>query len=605
MKTRYTFLLTLLLVRSLSLVHAQEITLFQQFNGHYDYLAIGNTLNPEENNENTFCQILPASQADLQMPANTTIKEAFLFWAGSGEGDLEVSLNNIPITAENVYNVNFEDEDYGTLPYFSCATNITDLITTQGNTSYELTNLDISDTLSSNPGYCANRTNFAGWSIYIIYQDNTLPLNQINLFLGLDIINRNIQEKTIIIDNLNVLDTQGAKIGFLAWEGDNALNLGETLSINNSIISNPPLNFANNAFNGTNTFTNSTSFYNADLDVYSIQNNIAAGDTSATIKLTTRADLIILNNIITVLNSQLPDATITVNQYSIPCYSKTIDLDYTVYNINSTATLQEQTPIAFYANNQLIAQSTTENEIAIDAFENGNISLTIPNNIPDAFTLTIVVDDIGNGDGMVIELNETNNINTENIQLIPLPEIIELDNMLNCDLGFNTAYFNITNQLELIQYEDINTIHFYEEFEDLINNENNILNLENYASTASPQTIYIKDDAEECYTIYQFNLITENCPPIIPEGFSPNNDNVNDWFNIQGLYDIFEQHELQIYNRYGTLIFVGDNSKRWEGSANRGLNNQNKLLPVGTYFYVLNLNDSNYKIMTGWVYLNR
>ena len=102
-----------------------------------------------------------------------------------------------------------------------------------------------------------------------------------------------------------------------------------------------------------------------------------------------------------------------------------------------------------------------------------------------------------------------------------------------------------------------------------------------------------------------FDLIIENCPPSIPQGFSPNDDLYNDWFNIQGLYDIFEVHELQIYNRYGTLVFVGDNSKRWEGKANRGLNNQNKILPVGTYFYVLNLNDANYKIMTGWVYLNK
>ncbi|MGB1309099.1 MAG: gliding motility-associated C-terminal domain-containing protein, partial [Oceanihabitans sp.] len=73
-------------------ITAQEITLFQQFNGHYDYTAIGNTLNPGENNLNTFCQILPASQANLQLPANATIKEAYLFWAGSGNGDLEVSL---------------------------------------------------------------------------------------------------------------------------------------------------------------------------------------------------------------------------------------------------------------------------------------------------------------------------------------------------------------------------------------------------------------------------------------------------------------------------------------------------------------------------------
>ncbi|WP_452228882.1 T9SS type B sorting domain-containing protein [Lacinutrix sp. MEBiC02404] len=615
MKTcNHTLILLVLLWTFLPLA-AQDITLYQQYNGRINYTAIGNTLNPAENNiVREFCETLPNSSAVLNLPNTENIVAAYLYWAGSGVGDLDVSLNDIPVLAEEVYRVAYEDPFNGTLPYFSCFTDITSIVNNLGNTTYTLSDLDISETLANNDGYCSNRTNFAGWSMYVIYEESSLPINQVSLFQGLEIINRVVQEKTIVIDNINVLDNDGAKIGFLAWEGDSNLNYGETLQINGNLISNAPLNPADNAFNGTNSFTNSNTFYNGDLDVYNIQDNIAIGDTSVEIKLTTgatddfgifRADLIILNNIITVLNSQLPDATITINNYYMPCYSKTIDLDYTVFNINSTEVLPENTPIAFYADNQIIAQSITQNEIAIDAFENGNILLTIPDNIPDHFTLTLAVDDIGDGNGVVIELNETNNITTENLQRIPLPESIELAAILNCDIGFNTAIFNLTNPLDSITYTDISTIHFYENLEDLINNDNYIMHPEDYQSTASPQTIYIKDTTEECYTIYQFNLQTENCPPTIPQGFSPNNDTVNDWFNIQDLYDIFEQHELQIYNRYGTLIFVGDNSTRWEGKANRGINNQGEILPVGTYFYVLNLNDSNYKIITGWVYLNK
>src|SRR5690606_15897485 len=187
---------------------------------------------------------------------------------GSGEGDLEVSLNNTSVVADHNYLVEFNDNNYGTLTYFSCVSDITELVTNTGTGNYTLTDLVITETLENNPGYCANRTNFAGWSVYVVYEDEQLPLNQVNLFQG--------------------------------------------LQINNNIISNPPLNPANNAFNGTNTFTNSNTFYNGDLDVYDIQDNIAIGDTSVEIKLTTgdydangvfQADLIIINNIITVLNS--------------------------------------------------------------------------------------------------------------------------------------------------------------------------------------------------------------------------------------------------------------------------------------------------------------
>lgn len=148
-----------------------------------------------------------------------------------------------------------------------------------------------------------------------------------------------------MLENINVLDNNNAKIGFLAWEGDNALNYGESLSINGNTLSNPPLNLADNAFNGTNSFTNTTDFYNVDLDVYNIENNIQIGDTEVTINLTTgatdtngifRADLIIINNIITVLNSQLPDATIMVNTYNVSCASRLVTIDYTVFNTNST-----------------------------------------------------------------------------------------------------------------------------------------------------------------------------------------------------------------------------------------------------------------------------
>ena len=91
-----------------------------------------------------------------------------------------------------------------------------------------------------------------------------------------------------------------------------------------------------------------------------------------------------------------------------------------------------------------------------------------------------------------------------------------------------------------------------------------------------------------------------NCSPNIPDGFSPNGDGFNDYFNIQNLYDVFIEHKLKIFNRFGTLIFEGDNSKKWEGTVY----NSNKIVPVGTYFYLLELNNTNNDRFTGWVYIN-
>nr|WP_321237180.1 gliding motility-associated C-terminal domain-containing protein [uncultured Psychroserpens sp.] len=592
---------------------SQDIELFQQFNGRYDYTAIGNTLNPFENNLDTsFCFPLESSSANLILSGSSTVVAAYLYWAGSGTGDTSVTLNGIPFEAIDTYTVDYTEPFTDTLTYFSCYADITDFIISEGNAIYEFSDLDITDDLTNSSGFCNNRTNFAGWSIYVIYEDNALPLNQLNLYQGLEIINRNNQEKVIVIDNLNVIDNQGAKIGFLAWEGDNSLNYGESLSINDNVLSNPPLNLSDNAFNGTNSFTNSNMYYNCDLDVYNIQDNINIGDTNATIKMTTggldefgifRADLIIINNIVTVLNSQLPDATIAVDDYNINCGDRTVIVDYTVFNTNSTDPLPANTPIAFYADGILIDQSQTQNDIPIGASEMSNITLMLPVAIADTFLLTLAVDDDGTGNGIVIETNENNNITNELMQLLVVPPVQTLPGQITCNEGFNAATFNLVELLQIALETDVEA-EFYETLTDLEVNENEIINPEDYSNSSNPIIIYAKIDNPPCYDIYAFELAVENCPPYVPQGFSPNDDNKNDWFNIQGLYDIFENHELKIFNRYGTLIFEGNNDKKWYGRINRGLNNHGKLVPVGTYFYILNPNDANYLPQVGWVYVN-
>lgn len=608
-----TIIALILFTLSTQFTIAQDITLFQQFNGRYDYIAIGNTLNQAENNlSQSFCSILPSSQASLNLPMDSNIISAYLFWSGSGPGDTEVSLNSQTIIAEDTYNVTYNAGPDGLLTYFASYADVTNLVITHGNGDYLFADLDISEVLTSTAGYCNNRTNYAGWSLYVIFEDSTLPLNQVNLFLGLEIINGDVQNKTIVLENVNVLDNDNAKIGFLAWEGDNALNYGESLSINGNVLSNPPLNLANNAFNGTNTFTNATDFYNADLDVYNIENNIAIGDTEVTINLTTggldssgtfRADLIIINNIITVLNSQLPDATIQLNNYQVTCSDRILTVNYSVFNYNSTDSLPANTPIAFFIDGILVAQNQTINTILIGGEETNQISFQVPNTFTDNFILEIAVDNDGTYNGIVTETNEVNNDTFEVIQLIPLPQTIQLNPLLACDEGYNKSHYDLTktlNQIDTTIYQDFL---FFETLE-AISSNTNIINPSNYFSNNTPQTIYITAMTDICFDIFKFDLFTEHCPPYIPQGFSPNQDTNNDHFNIQGLYTIFENHELLIYNRYGTLIFKGDDNLKWHGQINQGLNNQGKIVPVGTYFYVLNLNDPKYKTKTGWVYVN-
>jgi len=592
---------------------AQDIDVFQQFYGRYSYTAIGNTLNPAENNLVWFCETLTESTAPLNLTANQDVISAYIYWAGSGEGDTEVTLNGTDITADDTLTVDYDDPFQGPLTYFSSYKEITSLVQANGNGDYTLSNLDISSVLAANPGYCNNRTNFAGWSIFVIYEELTLPLNQVSIYHGLEIINRNEQEINIVIDNLNVLDNNGAKMGFLAWEGDNALNYGESLIFNGNVLQDLPLNPGDNAFNGTNSFTNSTTSFNMDLDVYDIQNFINVGDDTATIKLTTgelvggqiRADLIIINNIVTVLNSQLPDATVQIDDVVLACDNKTIQVDYTIFNVNSTEILPVNTPIAFYADGILVANAVTVDDILIGDNESSTIIITLPSSIPSTFSLLIVADDNGIGVSTVQETNESNNTTTIQVDLLLLPVLTTLPNIEACDIGFNSATFDLTSNEHLLNI-GTNSIEYYTSYENAVNQEYEIVDVTNYQNTVDPEIIYIRVDNLNCYQITSFKLQTINCPPWIPSGFSPNSDGINDGFNIQGLLTIFDKFELKIFNRYGTLIYQGgDELGFWDGKSNKGINNVGEQLPVGTYYYVLHLNDSNYtKPLTGWVYMN-
>ncbi|MEM6842060.1 MAG: PKD domain-containing protein [Bacteroidota bacterium] len=78
-----------------------------------------------------------------------------------------------------------------------------------------------------------------------------------------------------------------------------------------------------------------------------------------------------------------------------------------------------------------------------------------------------------------------------------------------------------------------------------------------------------------------------NCQLVIPSGFTPNGDNVNDTWELQNI-NTFEQKLVEVYDRYGHRVFFSDNyNQAWDGSY-RG-----DLLPTGTYYYRIELEEGS------------
>lgn len=577
-----------------SLLNAQDITLHEQINGRYDFTFIGNTMNSAENNP-TFGYITSSSSsAQLNMSPADRIIRAYLYWAGSGDGDFQVNLNGNPITADRTFS-HSRFFSPNTFTYFSAFKDITSYVQATGNGTYTLSELDIS---AFEPLHYSRKTNFAGWAILIVYENPNLTLNQLNIYDGLQGVPDALQ---INLTNLFVLNNTNAKAGFIAWEGDSQLPT-ETFSVNNIAISNA-INPINNVFNSTNSVTGSNTLYNMDLDIYEIDNYVAIGDTSASITLSSSQDFIMINTVITKLNSQLPDATLVINNVETTCNSRDITLNYTVYNTNSTEILPANTPISFYIGGQIVGRTITQNSIAIGGSETGSFSLNIAASLPNNLNIQAVVDDTGNGIGIVNELNENNNTFSIPVELTTSPEFNTLENITSCNLGLTSGLFDFSSYESEVKTDPTQIAHFYENSAEATAGMHPISNSTNYMAQATPKEIFVRVDNDNCYAVTSFTLFTKNCPPTVYNAVSANGDGSNDTFFIDGLRDVFVNFSLEVYNRWGKLVWTGNNSKEdWDGTVPNAVGGEKA--PEGTYYYVLKLNDPDYpNALVGYLYL--
>ena len=120
-------------------------------------------------------------------------------------------------------------------------------------------------------------------------------------------------------------------------------------------------------------------------------------------------------------------------------------------------------------------------------------------------------------------------------------------------------------------------------------------------------TVNVTDIDSNCSsqtTITINPFMNENCVDI-PQGISPNGDGLNDCLVLDHLEAQEDIIKAEVYNRYGTKVFeLNDYIDQWCGQdASDGNINSNGLLPVGTYFYVIQY-ASDREPTISWIYLN-
>lgn len=93
---------------------------------------------------------------------------------------------------------------------------------------------------------------------------------------------------------------------------------------------------------------------------------------------------------------------------------------------------------------------------------------------------------------------------------------------------------------------------------------------------------------------------------VLPDGFSPNGDGTNDTYDVDNLDVLYPNFEIEIYNRYGNLVYKGNaQTPRFNGKSNQSRTLGSGDLPVGMYYYIFKFNDGVNKPKQGNLYLSR
>ncbi|MGQ1889253.1 Calx-beta domain-containing protein [Thermophagus sp. OGC60D27] len=95
-------------------------------------------------------------------------------------------------------------------------------------------------------------------------------------------------------------------------------------------------------------------------------------------------------------------------------------------------------------------------------------------------------------------------------------------------------------------------------------------------------------------------LDTDPCYEV-PEGFSPNNDGINETLKIPWVQR-YNKVTLMVFNRWGSQVYRDEKfSGQWDGTSNSGVT-IGKKLPAGTYYYIITIGDIN-KTISGYFFI--
>ncbi|MDA8910901.1 gliding motility-associated C-terminal domain-containing protein, partial [Crocinitomicaceae bacterium] len=113
-------------------------------------------------------------------------------------------------------------------------------------------------------------------------------------------------------------------------------------------------------------------------------------------------------------------------------------------------------------------------------------------------------------------------------------------------------------------------------------------------------TYYVTASENGCEGLpAEISITFEDCQIIIPTAFTPDDDQVNDFWELGNIDEIYPNNVVSVYNRLGNKVYASDqgaySQRPWNGDYN------GSILPVASYYYTIEYNDNLSKNKIGIV----
>ena len=213
------------------------------------------------------------------------------------------------------------------------------------------------------------------------------------------------------------------------------------------------------------------------------------------------------------------------------------------------------------------------------------VTLTVTETAFYSAIITVDNTDCAYGDDILVEFFQS-------------PIIVPVDNnIIKCANEGYTLEVSVENSGQLNSLTYIWTL----DGVDIQTGSENTYYLDEMNEQSGEFTVTVFDDITYCWSSISINVdFYENSYCVdLPQGLSPNGDGFNDCLILDHLEDREDIDKIEVFNRYGTKIYeLNEYVDQWCGDDQEG-----KIVPVGTYFYIIYFNSTKEPI-TSWIYVN-